>query len=287
MLFGQTLTAFKVNFLTLNAHVGLVGELTQTQRAVQTIAGPALPLIVWLIFISCVPRCSSFLVELLKAIATVTVLSTLLAWIVLPVLYRLGQAPIDDVSNFLDASGMEPLLLPFGALALYVAGWWWFLRRIQGVRSEIALFSTDNVQLVHTGLRRPLALMTIGLIACSGVIVVLSNTLNPFAPPQGFQPVAQLDLTSRAHTNETVVQFALEQPAEVGVYAIVQGIDTTYFDLRLTGSAGLDAVILHGEDYTTKQDRVMWSRELPPGQYRLIVTAHQTPGQITVYLKDH
>src|SRR5512147_2011839 len=110
MLFGQSLTALKVNFLTLSAHVGLVGELTSTQRALQSIAGAALPLVIWLIFVSCTPRRSALVVEMLKCIATVAVLSTLLAWVVLPVLYRYGQAPVDDVSNFLASSGMEPLL---------------------------------------------------------------------------------------------------------------------------------------------------------------------------------
>ena len=285
LLFGQTLTALKVNFLTLSAHVGLVGELTQAQRAVQSIAGAALPLIIWLIFISSVPRRSALVVEMLKCTATVAVLSTLLAWIVLPVLYRLGQAPGDDVSNFLGYSGMEPLLLSFGALALYCGGWWWFLRRIQGIRNEIALFNTTDAQIIHRGLRRPLTLMTGILIVCSSVIVILSNALNPFAPPQGFQPVAQLDLASRARTGETLWQFALNQPTAIGIYAVVQRIDTTYFDLRLTGSDGFDAVILHGEEYTADQDRALWSRVLPPGQYRLVATAHQTPGKISIYLK--
>ena len=287
MLFGQTLTALKVNFLTLSAHVGLVGELTQAQSALQSIAGVTLPLVIWLIFIGCVPRRSSFIVEMLKCIATVAVLSTLLAWMVLPVLYRLGQAPSDDVSNFLGYSGMEPLLLSLLALAIYLGGWLWFFRRIQGVRSEIALFSTADEQAVRAGLRRPLTLMTGILIVCSSLIVILSNTLNPLAPPQGFQPVAQLDLASRAHTGETLWQFALDQPTEVGIYVVVQGIDTTYFDLRLSGSDGFDAVILHGEEYTADQDQGTWSRVLPPGQYRLVATAHQTPGQVSIYLKDH
>jgi hypothetical protein len=286
LLFGQTLTAFKVNFLTLSAYVELVGELTQAQRAVQSIAGVALPLVIWLIFISCVPRRSALLVEMLKCIASVAVLSTLLAWMVLPVLYRLGQAPGDDVSNFLGYSGMEPLLLSFGALALYCGGWWWFLRRIQGVRSELALFSTADENVVHASLRQPLTLMIGILIVCSSLIIILSNALNPFAPPQGFQPVAQLDLASRAHTGETLWQFALDQPTEIGIYAVVQRIDTTYFDLRLTGSDGFDAVILHGEEYTADRDRVLWSRVLPPGHYRLVVTAHQTPGTISIYGKD-
>ncbi len=286
MIFGQTLTAFKVNFLALSAHVGLVGELTQAQHALQSIAGVALPLVIWLIFISCVPRRSAFSVEMLKCIATIAVLSTLLAWIVLPVLFRLGQAPSDDVSNFLGHSGMEPLLLSLVALVLFVGGWLWFLARVQEVHSEIAWFGTADRQVVRVGLRLPLALMTGILITCSGLIVVLSNTLNPLAPPQGFQPVAQLDLASRARTDETLWQFALDQPTEVGVHAIVQGIDTTYFDLRLSGSNDFESVILHGEDYTANQDRVTWGRALPPGQYRLVVTAHQTPGQVSVYLKD-
>jgi hypothetical protein len=93
LLCGQTLAALKVNFLTLSAHVGLVGELTQAQHAVQSLAGAGLPLVIWLIFISCVPRRSTLIVEMLKCIATVAVLSTLLAWLVLPVFYRLRQAP--------------------------------------------------------------------------------------------------------------------------------------------------------------------------------------------------
>jgi hypothetical protein len=285
ILFGQTLTALKVNFLTLSAHVGLVGQLTHAQSAVQSIAGAALPLAIWLVFISCVPRRSALILELLKCIATVAVLSTLLAWLVLPVLYRLGAAPSDDVSNFLGYSGMEPLLLSLLALVVYVGGWLWFVRRIQGVRSEIALFSMADEHVVHAGLRRPLTLMAGILIVCSSLIVILSNALNPFAPPQGFQLMAQLDLASRAHTGEILRQFALDQPAEIGIYAVVQGIDTTYFDLRLIGSDGFDAVILHGEEYTADQDRALWSRVLPSGQYQLVATAHQTPGKISIYLK--
>ena len=149
--------------------------------------------------------------------------------------------------------------------------------------ARFALLTRPIGTCVHAGLRLPLALMTVILIACSSLIVVLSNALNPFAPPQGFQSIAQLDLASRARSAESLWQFALDQPTEVGVYAVVQGINTTYFDLRLTGSDGFDAVILHGEDYTADQDRVTWSRELPPGQYQLVVTAHQTPGQVSVY----
>jgi hypothetical protein len=60
-LFGQSLTEFDVSFWDLSAHVGMVGgALTEFQLAVQAVAGAGLPLIVWEIFISLVPRKASF-----------------------------------------------------------------------------------------------------------------------------------------------------------------------------------------------------------------------------------
>lgn len=55
LAFGQTLTAFNVNFWNFDAHVGLAGSLTQSQRALQSIAGAGLPLLVWFLFIATAP----------------------------------------------------------------------------------------------------------------------------------------------------------------------------------------------------------------------------------------
>ena len=287
MLFGQTLTSLRVNFLNLNAHVGLAGDLTPAQRAWQSIAGAGLPLAIWLIFISGAPRRSSLLVEMLKCIASIAVLSTLLAWMILPVLYRFEQAPAGDVSNFLVVSKVEPLLLSFCALVLYIAGWSWFFHKIQGVRSEIALFSTANRDIASAGLRLPLSVMVSLLVTSSLLLIVLGATLNPLAPPQDFRAVARLDLSARAYSAESLTQFSLANPATVELYLTVQKIDTTYFDLRLIGPEGFNAVILHGEDYTTVQDLVTWRQNLKPGDYRLVVTSAATPGIVSIYLKDH
>ena len=84
-LFGQSLTEFNISFWDLSAHVGLTGgELTQPQLAVQAAAGVSLPLLIWTIFISLVPRKANFALETLKLVSSMAVVNTLLAWIVLP-----------------------------------------------------------------------------------------------------------------------------------------------------------------------------------------------------------
>src|SRR5690349_24470715 len=57
LLFGQSLTEFSVKFWDLSAHVGMTGgDLTQSQLAIQAIAGVSLPFLIWSIFMSLVPR---------------------------------------------------------------------------------------------------------------------------------------------------------------------------------------------------------------------------------------
>ena len=123
LLFGQSLTEFDVSFWDFSAHVGLVGsELTETQLAVKAMTGAVLPLIVWAVFISLVARKSNFVLEVMILISSMTIVNTLLAWIVLPILFFLEKAPPDDVTNFLRHSQMPPLLLTFVAKA-HTPGW--------------------------------------------------------------------------------------------------------------------------------------------------------------------
>ena len=122
-LFGQSLTEFDVSFWDLSAHVGMVGgSLAESQLAGQAVAGAGLPLIVWGVFISLVPRKASFTLEALKLISSMAVVNTLLVWIVLPILFMLQSAPPDDVTNFPRHSQMPPLLLTFTASVLYAGG---------------------------------------------------------------------------------------------------------------------------------------------------------------------
>ncbi|RPJ18496.1 MAG: hypothetical protein EHM33_31950, partial [Chloroflexi bacterium] len=78
LLFDQTLTEFNVNFLNFDAHVRMTGNLSQSESAIQSVAGAGLPLLIWFVFISLLPRKASFNLEVLKFLGSMLVLNTLL-----------------------------------------------------------------------------------------------------------------------------------------------------------------------------------------------------------------
>jgi hypothetical protein len=287
-LFGQTLIDFDVNFLNFGAHVGMMGNMTRAQLIIQSVAGEGLPLLIWLGFLSLVPRKASFSLEVLKLLGSMIVLNTLLAWIVIPVLYVFRSAPADDVTHFLTYSQMPPLLVTFIALILYLGGWAYFSSRIDGLRNELLLFHITNLNRLMVGTRRTVLAMA-GILA---LCILLTFTLkaaaaknSAVATSEDFVPVTRIDLSTQAYSAEVLAQFTLEEPAEVGVFVIVRDINTTYFDLSVIGPDGYSSTVLHGEGYSAYQDSSSWKETLPAGTYRVVLTSHQSPGTASVYLK--
>jgi hypothetical protein len=186
---------------------------------------------------------------------------------------------------------MEPLLLSGLAAVLYAAGWILFLSRIDGVRNEFLLFRKVSFETLTAGTRISIPVMVSVLVLCIVLTLTASsvgakNPVGRFAPPQDFQSVAQIDLSSQPYSNVTLAELSLDKPAYIGVYVVIRDINTTYFDLRITGPAGYSSVILHGEGYRADQDGGLWEQDLKPGDYRLVLTSAKAPGAVSVYLND-
>lgn len=60
---------------------------------------------------------------------------------------------------------------------------------------------------------------------------------------------------------------------------------TIYFDLSVTGANGFSSTVLHGEGYNVVQDGGLWEENLPAGTYQVVLTSHQSPGSVSVYIK--
>lgn len=71
-----------------------------------------------------------------------------------------------------------------------------------------------------------------------------------------------------------------------GVFVVIREINTTYFDLSVTGTDGYSSVVIHGEGYNAIQDGGLWEENLPAGTYQVVLTSHQSPGTVSVYIKD-
>lgn len=293
LLLGQSLTEFNVNFWSFEAHVGLIGgQLTLSQLAIRSLAGAGLPFMLWAFFIGLVPRKTNFLLEMLKLLSAMMVVNTLLAWIVLPILFIFEAAPSDDVTNFLRYSQIPPLVLAAIAAIFYLGGWKLFLSKIDGLRNEFLLFTTTQREVLTAGLRQTLPAMLGTMTLCLALVFTLTfsaskNSSNRFSPPQDFEPLPQIDLSARPYTAEALTQFSLDRPAYVGVFISVRDINTTYFDLTVRGSNGFQSTVLHGEGYRADRDGGLWEKQLAAGEYQVVLTAHQSPGTALIYLKTH
>ncbi len=292
LIFGQTLTEFDVSFWDFSAHVGMAGgALTASQLAVQAVAGVSLPLLVWAIFIRFAPRKASFALEALKWISSMAVLNTLLAWIVIPVLYVFENAPpSDDVTHFLRYSQMVPLLLTFLALVVYIGGWVYFLSRTEEWRNGFLLFRRIDSQAMTRGLRAIIpVMMGILVFGVSSTFllnyVAANNSLHTFSPPRDFAVVAEIDLSRQAYSAEPLAEFTLDEPAYVGVFIAVRNVNTTYFDLSVVGPDGYLSVVMHGEGYRSDRDGRLWEELLRPGTYQLVLTSNPSPGTAAIFLK--
>lgn len=103
-------------------------------------------------------------------------------------------------------------------------------------------------------------------------------------PPPGFQLMAEVDLSARPYEGEMVGEFTLRETAVASIFYTIPNIDTTIFDLSLSGPDGASFVILHSEDFRTDESGGgAWEQSLPAGVYQLVLTASQNPGTLSIY----
>ena len=289
---GGAITNFNVSFFDLGAHVDLTGNLNPAQTIANNLAGVCLPLLFWLIFMLAVPQKANFALEGMKVAGSLMFLSTLLAWVMIPLLYWAGQAPRgDDVVNFLNNSGVHPLWVTLAALLAFIAGWLLFAVKIDGLRREFELFSKVEENIFTAEVRKT-TFYLIGIFALLGLAAFGANGFrlaapraDPYQPPQGYRLATTIDL-SRVEDLQTVTQtFTTDQPSAAGVYLLVENINSDYFEVRLTGPDSFDRLIVHAEGYTAQRDNPHIEVNLQPGEYRLLLTSKRSTGMLTIYTK--
>lgn len=290
---GARLNEFDLNFS--NAHVNFSGNLSSSGRAVMNISGAALPLLVWFAWMLVMRRRDNPVVELVKLVATMGVLNTLLVWVIIPFLYLSGNAPAgDDVTHFLDNSGLHPLLLAGGALLVYVLGWLLYSRRSAGlVKTFFLMRDPAPWELRHV--RAPIVWGGLIMILVWGTSIALKLSLPGAAaqtqtvePPPGYVQAANVDVSGGDFDDFELARFTLSSPGGPGIFLEIQDIDTSFFEVRLVGPNSYEQIILRGEGYSTTLDTARLDPDpaLPAGEYELLLTSRQSLGTLTVYIQN-
>lgn len=136
---------------------------------------------------------------------------------------------------------------------------------------------------LHSGWGRFLAVAI--LIAVSVyLLVVTRNRVAEAVLPDSYRLMAVVDLAEQAHRETVLAEFSLTEPTAMELYFSLQSVDTSYLDLSLVAADGRIFLILHSEDYRTDEaGSGTWRETLLPGDYRLLLSAAQGQGKVTIY----
>jgi hypothetical protein len=284
--FGGTVREIDVNFLNLGAHVNIGGSFSRIQQAVINVSGAALPFLVWLVLILALPKKGSPLVRWAKFIVSAGAICSLLAWVIIPILYIKNNAPAgDDVTRFLVNSGLPPLVVTFGALALFVGGWFLFVWRFPGTRSiwnDIVINIVKPVPTWHWALAGGVV-----VTALIGAGILLISSLGSGLPhtPGGYTLAASVDLSSRDRQAETIAGFDLPVAGDAAIILRVTGIDTSFIDVTLVPSQGVPLLLMHGENWVSAASEAQNQYRLPAGDYKVALTSGKSSGILEVYFR--
>ncbi|HAD05695.1 MAG TPA: hypothetical protein DCE76_00885 [Anaerolineaceae bacterium] len=291
-LSGGSVQVFDINFFNLGAHVRTSASLNRTGEIFNSIAGMGLPLLVWLVFLLLAPRRASPLVETLKLISSAGVLGSLIPWVIIPLIYASGGGPVsDDAARFLAFSGLKPewvaaffavLIFALYRLARARIGNWGALRElILGSLGEDTLGWAQNRRTYLT------LLVSAGLVLS---LTVLINAVGGGAGrgvqplPEGYQFIRRVELSGGDKQGEVIAVFT-RWLGSGGILLDLSEVKSELLDVRLEGDNGFEDTLLHGEEFTSEQGRVEYTRDLPPGEYRIFLTTRAASGVLTVYLR--
>lgn len=290
LLFGGRVTSFNVNFFNLSAHVGLDGRFSPWQNGLISVAGVALPLLLWTVFIVRAPRQGHLLFEWAALAASMCVINSLLAWIVIPILTLNGQVIGDDSASFLSHTGLPPLLVAAAALLVYLGAWALYLRRSGGLRSLVANLRQEPLEFASPAARRALTAILAGGASVAALALVLGlafGTGPTAAPPEGYSLVTSVDLSQSAFADRVVHRFSLGAPARVSLYLTLTEIQGTSLSIRLTGPDGYDNILFRVDDPAFKGIGLatLHPRDLAlkPGEYQIRLSFPQGRGKIAIY----
>ncbi len=182
-----------------------------------------------------------------------------------------------------------PLLVSAAAVGFYVAGWLVFLSKIDGIRNQIRLIRGGSPA-ITAGVRKTLLVMGRTVLVLAALTVAANNLAGAsdsarFFSTQDYSTVAEIDLAQHAYQSETLAQFTLEQEGEVGIFVTIEGLDTPYLSLSMSGPDGFLATIVRGEGFKADSYADRWQHILPPGEYRLILDANQSSGLLSISVR--
>jgi hypothetical protein len=286
---GGKITGFSINFLDLSAHVDLDGTFGVPQTILLNISGAILPLLVWSIFVLLTPVQVNPNLQLFKFTSGVIPISSLLAWIVIPILVMMGQSPADDSTNFLRNTQLYPPVVSGGALLLMTGGFTIMLKRLGGWQGLVKRLRGDMQNFGSPPARRTLLALT-GVLATVVLASIALNggTLekNHMVLPAGYAAAGSVDLRNGKVQDTIVYQFSLKQATRVSLYFIFPNLASGPAEITLEGPGAFRNVFFKaGASFKGGGSVNPTDLALDAGDYQIRMTFPQMNGQVVIGIR--
>jgi hypothetical protein len=221
-----------------------------------------------------------------------SVVNSLLAWVLLPLLHTQGYDTGDDSLSFLQNTKASPLLVSAAALAAWLVGWALFLWRVGGPRTILA-----NLRREAHALGAPDSLATLRGVAAVGLVVGLVawganlylERASPLGVPPGYAHAASLDLGQAQRGEEAIYRFTLAREASVDLYFVVRtsepGVGPA--ELALAGPHGQRATFFSSTQGVGAMRATVHPRalQLGPGEYSVLCTFPRAAGSLELFVR--
>lgn len=291
VLSGGRLTGFSINFFNFSAHASIDGELSVFQRSLMSIAGISMPYLVWAVWLLLTPVHNHSLLEALKAISSLAVINSLLAWIFIPILFLAGKTPADDSTTFLTLTQTPPLLIAAGALFFYLAGWLLLRSRLEGgFHGLVQRLRHPLEDLLHPDNRRTFRQMLAICLLFGSAGVALSSMYRGVAGhpvPSGYQEVVKIALAQRGYQDETIYTLDLPEESSVSLYFELKDIHQGPIKISLSTPDGNEQVFFQdGSKFDAGWASINpKGLKLPAGKYQILMTLPQDArGSVGIYV---
>jgi membrane-associated protease RseP (regulator of RpoE activity) len=282
-LFGGKITHFSINLF--DARVGYSGNLSSLQKSIIHVAGFGLPYILWLFSIIIIPaNTGKKIIENIK-VHSVVIIGTLLPWIVIPILYLSGNAPPgDDVTNFLEISSFNSLLLALIFLSLLVVSFYIWWKKTKDVK-KIFLSQGKTLKLSRSGF------IIIAAISLTFLLLMIFPLINNIRPEVGeeYQILGgRIDLKGLEGSDWELLKFRVKEsdaPEEIGILVVGNNISADVFELELYGRNGeLITTFVKSKGYSVGTVRYKKILKMEKDVYKIMMNGQEIEGELYVYL---
>lgn len=284
LLFDGQINYFNINLF--NAKISYLGEFTNLQKSIIHLSGFGLPFLLWFLFISLVSaKVDKTVVKYMK-VYSMAVIFTIIPWVIIPILFLFGKAPIeDDVTKFLNSSGLNGWLvsLAFSFLMLLSFHIW-----RQKTKNITRLIFIENIQ---SEINKK-AVSVLIILSLLFLILMAFPWVDHNLKPQveeSYQLLAQTpDLRQLEKGEWELSKFWVDNETEserIEILIVGKNISAKMFELKLESSNDIMIPIASSKEITSDAIKYNKIMTLKSGEYRFMMSAEEIEGYLYIYLK--